>query len=65
MEACRCGNRTGGGQTPPPRGLTTLMGLEERPATEGMKRGEAAYVSGTVLYDDNGRLSVREPGREP
>ena len=30
-----------------------------------MKTGDAAYVSGTVLYEDKGRFSVREADREP
>ena len=65
MVACLCGNRTVGGQIPPPRGFTTLMGLVGRLPKEGINAGEAAYASGAVLYEDKGRLSVREAGREP
>lgn len=63
---CLCGNITGGGQKPPPAiGCTTLTGLVGRAATAGTKSGDAAYVSGTVLYEDKGRLSVRDADLEP
>lgn len=65
--ACLCGNTTGGGQKPPPPpiGWTTLTGLARRAAPDGTNNGDAAYVSGTVLYDDRGRLSVRDGDLEP
>lgn len=65
--ACLCGNTTGGGQKPPPPpiGWTTLTGLDRRAATDGTNNGDAAYVSGTVLYEDRGRLSVRDGDLEP
>ena len=56
---------TGGGHTPPPRGLTTFTGFVWRAVTEGTNKGDAAKLSGTVLYDDKGRLSVREADLEP
>ena len=62
--ACLCGNTTGGGQKPPPAtGCTTLTGLDGR--ADGTNSGDAAYVSGTVRYEDRGRLSVRDADLEP
>ena len=66
MVACLCGNNTEGGQTPTAIGLTTFTGLVGLAATDGKnKTGDAAKFSGTVLYEDKGRLSVREADREP